>query len=182
FYRPLLPQRRLSSSLIIQPKYDLTPIYAELPNDSKAMPKIANMVVAIVKDLEEAKQREIMALGEAKQREIINVIEKKESEKSDLRNHITHLEIDVKTRTESLLRSRRMCNVRGALEFIRSEIRSQHKTVSFREPTDNILMGLTKDTKFVSVLQQTCTLNNTQYKDVQKCMGGLYHTASKQLH
>ncbi|CAG8759488.1 16780_t:CDS:2, partial [Acaulospora morrowiae] len=75
-----------------------------------------------------------------------------------------------------------MCNVRGALEFIRSTIRSQDKTISFREPTDNVLMSLTQDEKFISCLKQTCLLNNSQYKDVERCMGGLYHTASKNLH
>ena len=54
---------------------------------------------------------------------------------------------------------------------------------SFREPTDNVLTRLTQDAKFISYLKQTCSLNNSQYKDVEKCMGGgLYHTASKKLH
>ncbi|CAG8626293.1 5340_t:CDS:2, partial [Paraglomus occultum] len=171
FYRPLWPQRRLSSSLISKCENDLLSIIAELPEDSKAIPKIANLIVAMVMDFEEAKQREIMAL-----------LEERRQETKEMTKHMKDLEIDVKTRTESLLRSRRMCNVRGALEFIGSTIRSQDKTISFREPTDNILMGLTKDTKFVSILQQTCSLNNFQYKDVEKCMGGLYHTASKKLH
>ncbi len=43
-------------------------------------------------------------------------------------------------------------------------------------------MKLAQDEKFVSYLKQACSLNNSQYKDVEKCMGGLFHTASKQLH
>ncbi|KAF0460710.1 maltose o-acetyltransferase [Gigaspora margarita] len=109
-------------------------------------------------------------------------MEKKEHEKSELSKHITNLENDVKHRTELLLRLKRMCNVRGALEFIRSTDSITGKTISFREPTDNVLMRLTQDEKFISYLKQTCSLNNSQYKDVERCMGGLYHTASKKLH
>ena len=43
-------------------------------------------------------------------------------------------------------------------------------------------MDLIHDATFVSYLKQTCLLNNTQYKDVEKCMGGLYHTVSKRFH
>ena len=43
-------------------------------------------------------------------------------------------------------------------------------------------MDLIHDATFVSYLKQTCLLNNTQYKDAEKCMGGLYHTVSKRFH
>ncbi|CAG8567695.1 7075_t:CDS:2, partial [Paraglomus occultum] len=204
-------------------EYDLSPIYAELPKDSKALPKIANVIVATmkheitaleearrqelkadikaleearrqelkaeIKALEEARRREIKAWEEERRQETINIIEKKERERkeiiqeiSDLRIHMKGLEIDVKKRTELLLLSTKMCNVRGALEFIRAKIPSQDKTVVFHESVDNVLMKLTQDAKFISYLKRTCSLNNFQYKDVEKCMGGLYHTASKQLH
>ena len=42
-------------------------------------------------------------------------------------------------------------------------------------------MRLTQDAKFISYLKQTCLLNNSQYKDVERCMGGLCHTASEKL-
>ncbi|CAG8722350.1 15564_t:CDS:2, partial [Funneliformis caledonium] len=113
-------------------------------------------------------------LMEKKEREKLDLMQ----EKVELSKHITNLENDVKHRTELLLRSKRMCNVRGALEFIRST----DKIISFREPTDNVLMKLTQNQKFVSYLKQNCELNNSQYIDVERCMGGLYHTASKQLH
>ncbi|CAJ0902584.1 12049_t:CDS:2 [Entrophospora sp. SA101] len=60
--------------------------------------------------------------------------------------------------------------------------RLQDKTTSFRDPTDSVLMKLVQDAKFVSYLKQICLANNSRYKDVEKCMGGLYHTVSKQLH
>ncbi|CAG8774285.1 18100_t:CDS:2 [Gigaspora margarita] len=195
FYRPLWPQRRLSSSLINRHEYDFSPILAELPKDSKVASKIMNFAVDITKDLMqekvdlmkkkehekldlmekkerekldlmqekvdlmEKKEREKLDLMEKKEHEKLDLMEKKEHEKSELSKHITNLENDVKHRTELLLRSKRMCNVR-----------------------DNVLMRLTQDEKFISYLKQTCSLNNSQYKDVERCMGGLYHTASKKLH
>ncbi|KAF0507184.1 maltose o-acetyltransferase [Gigaspora margarita] len=204
FYRPLWPQHRLSSSLLNKHEYDFLPILAELPKDSKVASKIMNFAVNITKDLMQEKV-DLMKKKEHEKLDLTkNLMEKKEREKLDLTkdlehekldltkdlmqekvelsNHITNLKNDVKHRTELLLRSKRMCNVRGALEFIRSTIRSQDKTISFREPTDNVLTRLTQDAKFISYLKQACLLNNSQYKDVERCMGGLYHTASKKLH
>ncbi|CAG8663292.1 11442_t:CDS:2, partial [Dentiscutata heterogama] len=112
-----------------------------------------------------------MNLMEKIEREKLDLIKDLIQKKMKLSKHITNLENDI-----------RICNMRGALEFIRSMIQSQDKTILFREPTDNILMRLTQDAKFISYLKQTCLLNNSQYKDVERCIGGLYHTASKKLH
>ncbi|CAG8617285.1 11653_t:CDS:2, partial [Funneliformis mosseae] len=144
----------LSYFLINNHKYDFLPILAELPKDSKVVSKIMNFTVVLMKDLMQ------------------------EKEKVELSKHITNLENIVKHCTELLLRSKGICNVRGALEFIRST----DKIISFRESTDNVLTRLTQDAKFISYLKQTCLFNNSQYKDVERCMGGLYHTASKKLH
>ncbi|CAG8629716.1 19316_t:CDS:2 [Gigaspora margarita] len=200
FYRPLWPQHRLSSSLLNKHEYDFSPILAELPKDSKVASKIMNFAVNITKDLMqekvdlmekkehekldltknlmEKKEREKLDLTKDLEREKLDLTKDLMQEKVELSNHITNLKNDVKHRTELLLRSKRMCNVRGALEFIRST----DKTISFREPTDNVLTRLTQDAKFISYLKQACLLNNSQYKDVERCMGGLYHTASKKLH
>ncbi|CAG8545693.1 16876_t:CDS:2 [Gigaspora rosea] len=152
FYRPLSPQRRLSS------------ILAELPKDSKVASQIVNFAAYITKDLMQKKTRKIgfngkkdrekLDLMEKKEREKLDLMGKKEQrEKSELSKHITNLENEVKSFT------------------IKRDIRSQDKTISFRESTDNVLK-----------LEKTCILNNSQYKDVERCMGGLYHTASKNLH
>ncbi|CAG8607476.1 16490_t:CDS:2, partial [Funneliformis caledonium] len=88
FYRPLWPQRRLSSSLINQHNYDFTPILAELPKDSKAIPKIMNFTVVLMKDL----MQEKVDLMEKKEREKLDLsndlMEKKEREKLDLSNDL----------------------------------------------------------------------------------------------
>ncbi|CAG8729347.1 5979_t:CDS:2, partial [Acaulospora morrowiae] len=143
---------------------------------SKAATKIVSFFEAVTKDL-------VMNLMKQNEREKLDLTKdlmgEKEREKLDLTNRITKLENDVKDRTELLLRSKGMCNVRGALEFIRSTNRLQDKIISFREPTDNVLTRLTQDERFISYLNQTCSLNNSQYKDVEGCVGGLYYTALK---
>jgi len=73
-------------------------------------------------DLMERKEREQKDLTERKEREKMDLMERKEREKMELSKTLTNLENDMKTRTELLLRSKRMCNMRGALEFIRSEV------------------------------------------------------------
>ncbi|KAF0460711.1 hypothetical protein F8M41_000584 [Gigaspora margarita] len=62
FYRPLWPQRRLSSSLINRHEYDFSPILAELPKDSKVASKIMNFAV----DLMKKKEREKLDLWKKK--------------------------------------------------------------------------------------------------------------------
>nr|CAG8502224.1 7146_t:CDS:2 [Entrophospora candida] len=79
---------------------------------------------------------------------------KKSQERPKLSHNITNLKHEAKYCTELLLRQKRTCNAKGALEFIRSM--SQDKTISFRDPTDNVLMKLTQDATFVSFLKQTC--------------------------
>src|SRR6185369_12664696 len=73
-------------------------------------------------DVKEKKENEKVDLTKDLMRELADVKEKKEYEKSELSNSITNLKNDIKYRTELLLRLKRMCNVRGALEFIRSMV------------------------------------------------------------
>src|SRR6266513_571985 len=80
-----------------------------------------NLVVDLTKNL----MQEKVDLTKNLMQELANVKEKKkEQEKTELSINITNLKNDVKYRTELLLRSKRMCNVRGALEFIRSMVTS----------------------------------------------------------
>ncbi|CAG8654530.1 5039_t:CDS:2, partial [Paraglomus occultum] len=112
-------------------------------------------------DLEEARRQElkaeIKALEEAKQREI------------------TALEEERRQKIKDFMR---------ALEFIGSTIQSQDETISVNEPTNNVLMRLTQDAKFISYLKRTCSLNDFQYKDVETCIskGSIYHTALRNLY
>ncbi|RIB19531.1 hypothetical protein C2G38_2082867 [Gigaspora rosea] len=138
FYRPLWPQRRLSSSLINRHECDFSQILAELPKDSKVVSKFMNSYADMMKALEREKSDLMVDLMEQKAREKLDLTEKKAREKLELLKHIMNLENDIKQRTELLLRSKEMCNVKGALEFIRSMIQSQDKTtqdktITFRE-------------------------------------------------
>ncbi|CAJ0890884.1 15478_t:CDS:2 [Entrophospora sp. SA101] len=144
--------------------------------------ELTKVLMQKLADVKEKKECEKSELTMDLMQKLADVKEKKEYKKSELSNSITNFKNDIKYRTELLLQSKRMCNVRGALEFIRSMIQLQDKTTSFCDPTDSDLMKLAQDAKFVSYLKQICLANNSQYKDVEKCMGGLYHTVSKQLH
>src|SRR5947208_3508647 len=75
-----------------------------------------------LRDVKPKKEQEKMGLTKNLMQELADVKEKKEREKSELSINITNLKNDLKYRTELLLRSKRMCNVRGALEFIRSMV------------------------------------------------------------
>ena len=66
FYRPLWPQRRLSSSLISKHEYDFSPMLAELPKDSKVASEIMNLAVYITKALMQEKEREKLDLMQEK--------------------------------------------------------------------------------------------------------------------
>ncbi|CAG8763840.1 240_t:CDS:1, partial [Dentiscutata heterogama] len=44
------------------------------------------------------------------------------------------------------------------------------------------LLRPSQDQRFMNFLQQTCNENNVQYEDVKRCLGGLYHQASKSFH
>ncbi|CAG8785301.1 13756_t:CDS:2 [Gigaspora margarita] len=178
FYRPLWPQHRLSSSLINRHEYDFSPILAELPKDSKVASKIMNFTVDITKDLMqekvglmEKKEREKLDLTKDLKREKLDLtkdlMEKKER-KVELSKHITNLENEVKHRIELLLRSKRMCNLKlnseQMFELIMSRIDELNNKFEYFE---NLF--------FVVLLM-------LPLRDVERCMGGLYHTASKKLH
>ena len=77
FYRPLWPQRRLSSSLISKLEYDFSPILAELPKDSKVASEIMNLAVYITKALMQEIEREKVDLMK-------DLMQEKEREKLDL--------------------------------------------------------------------------------------------------
>ncbi|CAJ0892524.1 14498_t:CDS:2, partial [Entrophospora sp. SA101] len=176
----LVATTKIIISLVSSYKYDISPILDELPEDSKirsaVSSKIANLFMVLTKDLAKDLVQEKVDLTKDLMQKLADVKDEKSELTKDLMQKLA--DNDIKYRTELLLRSKRMCNVKGALEFIRS----MDKTTSFRDPTDSVLMKLVQDAKFVSYLKQICLANNSRYKDVEKCMGGLYHTVSKQLH
>ena len=47
---------------------------------------------------------------------------------------------------------------------------------------DKTLKFLSQDENFTKFLRKACDDNCLRYEDVQKCVGGLYHNASKSFH
>jgi len=52
----------------------------------------------------------------------------------------------------------------------------------FEEPVDKTLLRLSQDNNFTNYLQKACHENHLRFDDVKRCIGGLYHTASKNFH
>ena len=79
-----------------------------------------------------------------------------------------------------------MANVRGAIEFCRAEFLREAKgktaPLKYLEPQDATLKKMLEDEKFLKMLTEACTLNQIRQADVMRCLGGLYHTASKEHH
>ncbi|CAI2178616.1 10765_t:CDS:2 [Funneliformis geosporum] len=108
--------------------------------------------------------------------EKFNLYERKENERVEEK-------IDFLSRTQKLLQIKNLCNVRGALEFIRSQIiLSSIKNLSFSEPNDKALKVLSDNEEFIKELTHACEANFLRYNDVQRSLGGLYHAASKNFH
>ncbi|CAG8562949.1 6713_t:CDS:2 [Diversispora eburnea] len=79
----------------------------------------------------------------------------------------------------------RIRDARAALEFIRSHVTSQEKKHGeplWNEPIDKMLKKISGQEKFKRSLEETCELNKVSINAIQKCICGLYHTASKPLH
>ena len=80
--------------------------------------------------------------------------------------------------------------MRGAIEFCRSAFRKdalmatgkEEKPLKPQEPRDSILFSMLTDQTFKNMLTEACSLNKIRVEDVTRCLGGLYHTASKQHH
>ncbi|RHZ82935.1 hypothetical protein Glove_102g34 [Diversispora epigaea] len=106
--------------------------------------------------------------------EINELIKKKKDEEANLR-----------FRTTELFKLRRIVDVRVALEYIRSQNYRTGKSdvpLNLKEPVDAFLKTLTEQEKFKKSLVDTCNLNHVSLEAVKKCIGGLYHTASKPIH
>ncbi|CAJ0870021.1 5745_t:CDS:2 [Entrophospora sp. SA101] len=126
--------------------------------------------------------KEKLDIMEKKEREKLDIMEKKEGEKLDIMDELRKVENTLRDRTQELLRSRRICDIRGAMEFIRAQLLMKTNTILFSEPADKALNKLTEDQLFVSLLKRMCKLNSLRYEDVRKCIGGLYHHSSKLMH
>ncbi|CAG8762272.1 23434_t:CDS:2 [Gigaspora margarita] len=113
---------------------------------------------------------------EAKNKEHHEEVDKlKEKQKEDA--------IDFLSRSNELVRLRRVCNVRAALEYVHGCISSKKgEDPLLYESVDKVLEKLSNDQRFKECLIKTCEKNQVNVEAVKKCIGGLYHTSSKGLH
>ncbi|CAG8573206.1 44921_t:CDS:2 [Gigaspora margarita] len=116
----------------------------------------------------EAKNKEHVQQLEAKNKEHNEEVDKlKEKQKDDA--------LDFLLRSQELVRLRRVCNVRAALD-------KKGEDPLLYEPVDKVLERLSNDQRFKECLIKTCEKNQVNIEAVKKCIGGLYHTSSKELH
>jgi len=73
-------------------------------------------------------------------------------------------------------------NVRSALEFCFQEIIKNVKNPNFKEPSNVALQELKNRKEFMSIFEEKCKIRQLRKDDVGLCLGGLYHTASKEFH
>ncbi|RIB04199.1 hypothetical protein C2G38_2048644 [Gigaspora rosea] len=168
---------------------------------------VVNKMATFVEKLEEKNKemlnmkQEMLKMSEEKNQEMLNMTKEKNQEMLNMKQEMLnmskehHKEVDklkekqkdVATdfllRSQELVRLRRVCNVRAALEYVRGCISSKTgQDFLFHEPVDKVLEKLSKDELFTECLEATCEKNQVNVEAVKKCIGGLYHTASKGLH
>ena len=61
--------------------------------------------------------------------------------------------------------------------------RQSQKDINISEPSDKSLNQLLTDNLvFKKSISNACAINQLRQDDVEKCLGGLYHEASKKVH
>ncbi|CAI2171526.1 10487_t:CDS:2 [Funneliformis geosporum] len=166
----------------------------ELANNPKAQNNVINQIDQLLEKKEKEQRdllRDLLEKKEKEQKELLrDLLEKKEKEQRDLleKKNNEHEDLlekknnEPEDRAHSILQMKHMCNVRDALEFIRAQILAKDMSIVFTETLDKALNRLSQDEKFTKYLQKACEDNRLQYEDVQKCVGGLYHSTSKHFH
>ncbi|CAG8757750.1 13968_t:CDS:2, partial [Gigaspora rosea] len=137
---------------------------------------VVNKMATFVEKLEEKNKemlnmkQEMLKMSEEKNQEMLNMTKEKNQEMLNMKQEMLNI-------------LRRVCNVRAALEYVRGCISSKTgQDFLFHEPVDKVLEKLSKDELFTECLEATCEKNQVNVEAVKKCIGGLYHTASKGLH
>eukprot|EP01080_Neovahlkampfia_damariscottae_P003053 gene3053-5224_t len=104
-------------------------------------------------------------------------------ENSRVEKELLKEKFQVEKLTIDCLSAKGKLNVRGALEYCRAKILGP-KEVRFRfqEPFDKALEELENNEDFIKILKEKCGKSKVREKDVVKCIGGLYHNASKEFH
>jgi len=101
-----------------------------------------------------------------------------------VKKRATNAEIQLKEITTNYLKLRNKLNVRGALEYCRSYIANNNTSkITFDEPIDNTLKKrLENNEGFREILKEKSEKLSLRLDDVIRCLNGLYHTASKDVH
>ncbi|CAG8794634.1 7178_t:CDS:2, partial [Dentiscutata erythropus] len=122
--------------------------------------------------LTESNKKELLSLIESNKKEILSLMESNKKKLLSLTKSKNNKFYEIKKLAEdraiSLLYMRDMCNIKGALELIRTQIRA--------------LIHLFQDEDFIKILKKACEDNDLWYDDIQNCIRGLYYSASKQFY
>ncbi|CAG8613071.1 25658_t:CDS:2 [Dentiscutata erythropus] len=157
---------------------------SDLSDNPKVLDKIANQFLQLQAYLFEGKLKAILSLMESKNKELESKNKELESKDKKILSLVKSKNKDYFEELLSLTNE----FYEGALELIRSQrgftqqILSKDMSIVFTEPVDNALMRLSQDEDFIKILKKACENNGLRYDDVQNCIRGLYHSASKQFY
>jgi len=158
-------------------KVELVKVVERKENEKmELLDRLVKEQMALQKELLDRLVKEQMAL----QKELL---ERKENEKRALVMEQKDLEKDLERAHETALRLRGRFNVRGAVEYARAMIAAKARTqYTYSEPWDKTLARLQQDKVFREDFESSCAKVSLRLDDAQKCLGGLYHTLSKEHH
>ncbi len=126
------------------------------------------------------KERELKVMEVSKERElkVMEVSNERELKAMAIASEVKNSEL--RARTKSMLVAQHQNNVRGALEFIRSQYKSSR--FGLKGGGDHALEEILKDAKVLSRIKTAAKEKNIRLDDVLRAGGGLYHTVSKHFH
>eukprot|EP01080_Neovahlkampfia_damariscottae_P012104 gene12104-5596_t len=102
--------------------------------------------------------------------------------KKKIEKELLKEKFQVEKLTIDYLSAKGKLNVGGALEYCRAKILGPKEVCfRFKEPFDKALEELENNEDFIKILKEKCG-KRVREKDVVKCIGGLYHNASKEFH
>jgi hypothetical protein len=131
-----------------------------------------------------SKEREQMINDHSKERE--QMMDDYSEKQATFSAKFAKLREQVKARNLLLLKVENKADVRGALEFCRWQmVLSQSEaspSFAYKEAIDSTLKNMLKDPDFKQAFEYACMKSQSRFIDVERCLGGLYHSASKRHH
>ena len=126
-----------------------------------------------MRQLQQQKEDEKLELQQQKE----GVIQQLKEDKQKLTNELRDI-------VEVQLRFQKKLHIRGALEYVRTQADKKTKSdMNVSEPSDKVLRKLmNSDADFKKAMLTACEVNQLRPDDVEKCLGALYHEASKNFH